>query len=80
VAGKLGKNQLNELERTDARRSISQKKHKLVGRIFGWSKLDRTLGQMKQRGLKKVDWLFRFVAAYNLIRMRRLIELAKPAV
>jgi hypothetical protein len=26
------------------------------------------------------DWLFRFVAAYNLIRMRRLIELAKPAV
>jgi hypothetical protein len=52
-----------------------------VERIFGWSKLDRMLGQVKQRGLKKVDWLFRFViAAYNLTRMRRLIQLAEPAV
>jgi len=80
VEGNLGKNQLNALERADPRRSISQKKRKLVERIFGWSKLDRVLGQVKQRSLRKVDWLFRFVlAAYNLTRMRRLIQLEQPA-
>jgi transposase len=75
--GNLGKNQLTVKEREDPRLPISQNKRKLVERIFGWSKLDRMLGQVKQRGLKKVDWLFRFViAAYNLIRIRRLIQLA----
>lgn len=76
VKGNLGKNQLTVLERADQRFPISRNKRKLVERIFGWAKLDRTLGQVKQRGLKKVDWLFRFtLAAYNLTRMRRLIQL-----
>ena len=76
--GNLGKNQLTVTERQDPRLPVSQNKRKLVERIFGWSKLDRMLGRVKQRGLKKVDWLFRFViTAYNLTRMRRLIQLAE---
>jgi len=81
VEGKLGKNQLTAQERADQRFPISRRKRKLVERIFGWGKLDRMLNQVRQRGLKKVDWLFRFVlAAYNLVRMRRLILLTDPAV
>ena len=81
VKGNLDKNQLTPNERADERFAISRKKRKLVERIFGWSKLDRMLGQVKQRGLQKVDWLFRLViAAYNLMRIRRLIECAEPAL
>jgi len=71
-----GKNSLNETERTDARRVISQKKRKLIERVFGWAKLDRSLRQVKLRGLKRVDWFFRLViTAYNLRRMGRLVPL-----
>jgi transposase len=74
VKGNLGKNSLNEAERADPRRSISQRKRKLIERVFGWSKLDRPLRQVKLRGLKRVDWFFRLaITAYNLVRMRRLI-------
>lgn len=76
VKGNLGKNHLSRAERADARRAISQQRRKLVERVFGWTKLDRMLCQVKQRGLPKVDWLFRMaVAAYNLTRMRRLIPI-----
>ena len=74
VKGNLGKNSLDEAERADPRRSISQQKRKLIERIFGWGKLDRPLRQVKLRGLKRVDWFFRLViTAYDLVRMRRLI-------
>jgi len=74
VKGNLGKNSLNETERADPRRTISQQKRKLIERVFGWSKLDRPLRQVKLRGLKRVDWFFRLaITAYNLVRMRRLI-------
>ena len=70
----LGKNALNEQERTDPRRSISQQKRKLIERVFGWAKLDRPLKQVKLRGLKRVDWFYRLVVtAYNLMRMGKLI-------
>jgi len=69
----LGKNALNEAERTDARRSISQRKRKLIERVFGWAKQDRPLRQIKLRGLQRVDWFFRLVVtAYNLMRLGRL--------
>jgi transposase len=81
VKGNLGKNHLSRAERDDARRAVSQQRRKLVERIFGWAKLDRMLGQVKQRGLQKVDWLFRMaVAAYNLTRMRRLIAIPMQAL
>ena len=74
VKGNLGKNSLNETERADSRRAISQQKRKLIERVFGWCKLDRPLRHVKLRGLKRVDWFFRLaITAYNLVRMRRLI-------
>jgi hypothetical protein len=81
VQGNLGKNSLTEAERADERRSTSQQKRKLIERVFGWSKLDRPLRQMKLRGLKRVDWFYRLaIAAYNLVRMRRLIPIQTVAL
>jgi transposase len=75
-AASLGKNALNEEERADPRRSISQRKRKLIERVFGWAKLDRPLQQIKLRGLKRVDWFYRLVVtAYNLMRMGKLIPI-----
>jgi transposase len=72
----LGKNSLSEEERADPRRSISQRKRKLIERVFGWSKLDRPLRQVKLRGLDRVDWFYRLtIVAHNLVRMRRLISI-----
>ena len=72
----LGKNSLSEAERADPRRAISQRKRKLIERVFGWSKLDRPLRQVKLRGLDRVDWFYRLtIVAHNLVRMRRLIPI-----
>jgi transposase len=76
VKGNLEKNSLTEAERQDGRRAISQRKRKLVERVFGWSKLDRPLRQVKLRGLDRVDWFYRMtIVAQNLVRMRRLIPI-----
>ena len=76
----LGKNSLSEEERADPRRSISQRKRKLIERIFGWSKVDSVLRQVKVRGLKRVDWFYRLaMAAHNLVRMRKLIPIQTGA-
>jgi hypothetical protein len=80
VKGNLGRNSLTEAERRDERCAISQRKRKLIERVFGWSKLDRPLRQTKLRGLKRVDWFYRLtIAAYNLVRMRRLIPIRAMA-
>jgi transposase len=71
--GNLGKNSLSEQELADERRPISQRKRKMIERAFGWSKLDRTLRQIKLRGLKRVDWLYRLtMVAYNLVRIHKI--------
>lgn len=76
VKGNLGKNSLTEAERADERKPISQRKRKLIERVFGWSKLDRPMRQTKLRGLKRVDWFYRLtLAAYNIVRMRTLIAI-----
>jgi hypothetical protein len=60
--------------------TISQKKRKLIEKVFGWAKLDSVLRQVKVRGLKRVDWFYRLtMAAYNLMRMRRLIPIQPAA-
>lgn len=70
-------NWLTEQERGDPGYAISQRKRKLIEKIFGWAKLDSILRQVKVRGVKKVNWLFRLVAtAGNLVRLVKLI----PAV
>ena len=69
-----GKNSLTVEERESEGFRISQKKRKLVEKVFGWSKLDRVLRQVKLRGLAKVDALFCLaMAAHNLRRMQTLI-------
>ena len=70
---------LTEAERSDPGMAISQKKRKLVEKSFGWMKHDR-LRQVKLRGLKRIDWLFRFTAAaHNLLRLSRLIPIQAQA-
>jgi len=72
----VSKNSLSEEERSDERSTISRKKRKRIERVFGWGKLDRRLRQVKVRGLARVDWFYRLaIVGYNLVRMRRLIEL-----
>jgi len=64
---------LTESERSDPGMAVSQKKRKLVEKVFGWIKQDR-LRQTKLRGLRRVDWLFQLAAAaHNLLRMSKLI-------
>jgi hypothetical protein len=49
-------------------------------RVFGWSKLDHPLRQVKLRGLDRVDWFYRLtVVAHNLVRLRRLIPIESLA-
>jgi transposase len=67
------RNWLTASERKDAGFLVSQRKRKLVEKVFGWMKQGR-LRQVKVRGLRRVDWLFQFAAAaHNLLRMSRLI-------
>ncbi len=74
VKGNLQKNRLRPEERSDERSAMSQRKRKLIERVFGWAKLSTGLRQVRLRGLKRVDWFYRLtIAAYNLVRMRRLI-------
>jgi transposase len=72
-------NWLTEDERCDPGMAQSQKKRKLVEKSFGWLKQDR-LRQVKLRGLKKVDWVFRITAAaHNLLRLSKLIPIQASA-
>jgi hypothetical protein len=80
VKGNLGKNSLTDQERQDARRWISQRKRKLIERVFGWSKLTGPMRQVKLRGLDRVDWFWKMsITAQNLTRMRRLIPIESLA-
>jgi len=56
---------------------VSQRKRKLVEQAFGWMKTVGLLRKLHHRGGPLVDWIFTFhAAAYNLVRLRRL--LAQP--
>jgi transposase len=76
----MSKNALKEEERQDPRFQISQKARKRIERVFGWSKLDRGLRQVKVRGLAKVDLFYRLmITAYNLTRLSKLIPIQEQA-
>jgi len=69
------RNWLTAGERGDPGMAVSQKKRKLVEKVFGWMKQDK-LRQIKLRGLSRVDWLFQLAAAaHNLLRMSKLIPI-----
>jgi transposase len=56
--------------------AVSQKKRKRIEECFGWLKDIALLRKLKHRGLCKVGWIFTFAAAaYNLVRMRKLIPI-----
>jgi transposase len=75
----IWRNWLTAGERNDPGFAISQRKRKLVEKVFGWMKLDK-LRQIKLRGLKRVDWLFQLAAAaHNLLRMSKLIPIPAQA-
>src|SRR6266702_3844813 len=61
-------------ERHDPRRTISQRKRKVIERVFGWSKLDHPLRQVKLRGLKRVDWFYRLS---RFLHLALLISIAR---
>jgi len=68
---------LTEAERNDPGFATSQRKRKLVEKVFGWAKLDRGLRQVKLRGLRRVDWTVQLLAtAHNLRRMQTLLAAA----
>lgn len=52
----------------------SQRRRKLVEERFGWMKDVGGLRKLRHRGLAKVGWIFKFVAAVcNVVLMRRLL-------
>lgn len=54
---------------------LSQQKRKRIEEVFGWMKTVGLLRKTRHRGLEKVGWIFTFTAAaYNLVRMRNLLE------
>ena len=58
--------------------AVSQKKRKRIEECFGWLKTIALMRKVRHRGIEKVGWVFTFAAAaYNLVRMRKL--LASPA-
>jgi transposase len=55
--------------------AISQQKRKLVEQGFGWMKTIGGLRKLRHRGGLLVGWVFTFTAAaYNIVRLRRLLE------
>ena len=54
---------------------ISQQKRKLVEQGFGWMKTIGGLRKLRHRSGPLVGWVFTFTAAaYNIVRIRRLLE------
>jgi transposase len=54
--------------------AVSQRKRKLVEQSFGWMKTIGGLRKLRHRGGPLVTWVFTFAAAaYNIVRMRRLL-------
>jgi transposase len=79
---KNDKTRSSNLDRRTTRQpgyAVSLGRRWLIEKGFGWLKQTGPLRQVKLRGLEKVDWLFVFsCAAYNLIRLPRLIAQQQP--
>jgi hypothetical protein len=59
---------------------VSQKKRKRIEECFGWLKDIALMRKLKHRGILKVGWIFTFaVAAYNLVRLRKLVPIQSAA-
>ncbi|MCW5979616.1 MAG: IS5 family transposase [Bryobacteraceae bacterium] len=59
---------------------VSQRKRKRIEESFGWLKTIALVRKVRHRGIHKVGWIFTFAAAaYNLVRMRKLLPAAVQA-
>lgn len=57
--------------------AVSQRKRKRIEEVFGWLKTVALLRKTRHRGVFRVGWVFTFAAAaYNLVRMRKLLTTA----
>lgn len=57
--------------------AISQRCRKRVEEVFGWMKTIGLMRKTRHKGAERVGWMFVFVAAaYNLVRMRNLAQMA----
>ncbi len=55
--------------------ALSQRFRKRVDEVFGWMKTVGLMRKTRHRGTDRVGWVFTFTAAaYNLIRIRNLLE------
>jgi transposase len=60
---------------------VSQKKRKRIEECFGWLKTIALMRKVRHRGIEKVGWVFTFAAAaYNLVRMRKLLASPVSAI
>ena len=60
---------------------VSQKKRKRIEECFGWLKTIALMRKVRHRGIEKVGWVFTFAAAaYNLVRLRKLLPSRVGAV
>ena len=83
VTPHVAQNTTNRRSAIDARTTrhagyaVSQRKRKRVEEVFGWMKTIGLMRKLRHRGGPTVDWIFRFTAAaYNLIRIRNLVQAA----
>jgi transposase len=78
--GRCGGSAIDARTTRHAGYEVSQKKRKRIEECFGWLKDIALLRKLKHRGLFKVSWVFTFAAAaYNLVRMRKLIPIQAMA-
>jgi hypothetical protein len=77
-ANRAGRSAINGRTTRHAGYALSQRKRKRIEECFGWLKTVALLRKLRHRGIFKVGWIFTFpAAAYNLVRMRKLLA---PAV
>jgi len=77
VAAKIRHSSIDGRTTRHASYAASQRKRKLVEEAFGWAKTIAGMDKVKVRGLPRVRARFTLaMAAYNLIRMPRLLAAA----
>ena len=81
VTPHVAQNMTNRASRIDGRTTrhpgygVSQRCRKRVEEVFGWMKTVGLMRKARHRGKRRVGWTFTFTAAaYNLVRMRNLLE------
>ena len=73
---KYGKPRATRIDRRTTRHpgyAASQRLRKRIEEGFGWIKTTGGLAKTRHRGLDRVGWMFTLTAAYNLVRLPKLL-------